>query len=140
MQVSDIDHKLIAHFSEGAGCCDQRDLQTLDKRQRKVLEFNWHSLMELIPSDCGLITELHAKGCITSRQQMVLRTQSSTQRIESLLELIVRKSLASLDIFISCLPDATRHRMIPLMNYASGEVFVVPSDIVEFFLIIRNCN
>ena len=91
-------------------------MQILNKKQRMKLQFNWQSISDLIEPGDGFIDELHSKNCITSRQREVLEKQPSTQQIKKLVEMISIKSLADVDKFINCLPQAARNRVSSLIN------------------------
>jgi Mg/Co/Ni transporter MgtE len=91
-------------------------MQILDKKQRMRLQLNWQSISDLIEPNDGFIDELHTKNCITSRQREALEKQPSSQQIKKLVELISIKSLADVDTFINCLPQAARNRVLSLMN------------------------
>ena len=95
-------------------------MQTLDRKQRKRLVFNWQSVSELFEADHRLISELHAKGCITSRQQEILEKQQSCHQIRKLMEILPTKSLAHVDVFISCLPETAQLCVRSLMNDITG--------------------
>ena len=95
-------------------------MQTLDRKQRKRLVFNWQSVSELFEADHRLISELHAKGCITSRQQEILEKQQSSHQIRKLMEILSTKSLAHVDVFISCLPETAQLCVRSLMNDTTG--------------------
>ena len=92
--------------------CDKRTVQILSIKQRMRLQRNWHVIE---PGD-GFIDELHAKNCITSRQREILENQPSSERIRKLLEMISIKSLADVDKFINCLPQAAQNHVLSLMN------------------------
>ena len=100
-------------------------MQTLDRKQRKRLVFNWQSLSELFEPDRKLISELHTKGCITSRQREILEKQQSSQQIRKLMEILSIKSLAHVDVFISCLPEAAQVCVRSLVNDTTGNVKII---------------
>ncbi len=106
---------------------DTREMQTLDKKLRIRLEFNWQSLSQLIKSNEELMTELHKTGCITFRQREVIEKQPSSQQIKKLMEIMSRKSVAYFDKFISCLPEAAKLRVrSPMENVVfPGNVLVL---------------
>ena len=92
-------------------------MQILDKKQRMRLQLNWQSISDLIePGVDGFIDELHTKNCITSRQREVLEKQPSSQQIKKLAEMISVKSIADVDKFINCLPQAAQNHVLSLMN------------------------
>lgn len=97
--------------------CDQREMQTLNKRQRKRLRTDWQLLTEL--TDCQadeLITKLRGSGCLTERQVQVIEKQSSSMQIKKLLDILSRKGLPVVDSFISCLPETTQHHVQHLLS------------------------
>jgi hypothetical protein len=108
------------YFCAASQTCSSREMQTLDREQRKRLVFNWQSLSELFEPDRRLMSELHAKGCITARQREVLEKQQSSQQIKKLLEILSTKSLAQVDVFISCLPEAAQLFIRSLVNNTTG--------------------
>jgi hypothetical protein len=105
---------------EDAENYDQRQLQTLDKKQRQNLELNWQSVAELIEHADDLISELHMKTCITSRQLNTLKKQPQSLKIKKLLEILSRKNVAVIDVFVGCLPDNAQHHVLSLLENISG--------------------
>jgi hypothetical protein len=91
-------------------------MQSLGKKQRKSLELNWQSVSELIEHADDVINELHMKTCITTRQLNTLKKQPPSLRIKKLLEILSRKSLAIIDVFVGCLPDTVRLHVLSLLN------------------------
>jgi hypothetical protein len=105
---------------EDAQICDQRQMQSLGKKQRKSLELNWQSVSELIEHADDLINELHIKTCITTRQLNTLKKQPPSLWIKKLLEIVSRKSLAIIDVFVDCLPETVRLHVLSLLENTSG--------------------
>jgi hypothetical protein len=108
-------------FSEDAQNSQRRDMRTLDKRQRQNFEFHWQSVSALVERVDELISELHTRSCITTRQLFTIRKQPSLLQIKTLLEIVSRKSVADFDIFVSCLPDTVQHHVLNLMTNTSGK-------------------
>ena len=100
-------------------------MQTLDRKQRMRLIFNWQLSSELFEPDRRLISELHDKSCITSREREVLEKQQSSHQIRKLMEILSTKSVAQVDVFISCLPEAAQLSVRTLMNDTTGNVKII---------------
>jgi hypothetical protein len=105
---------------EDAQKCDQRQMQTLHKKQRQSLEFNWQSVSALIDDADDLICELHNKTCITTRQVDTIQKLPPSLRIKKLLETLSRKSMAVIDDFVGCRPDTVRLHILSLLENTSG--------------------
>jgi hypothetical protein len=109
---------------ESSGCCfstglpnsELRKTYTLSTKQRTSLETNWHSLVQLMTPVGEKIGELHAVGCITSRQRDILEKQPSPLRVKRLIEIMSHKSLTDVGFFIRCMPEAVQHGILNLIN------------------------
>jgi hypothetical protein len=100
--------------------CDQQRMQTLNKKQRRSLELYWQSVTELNDHADDLISALHMKACITTRQLNTLKKQPQLLQMKKLLEILSRKSIAVIDVFVGCLPDKVQHHVLSLLKNTSG--------------------
>lgn len=115
-------HGLLYFLSAGLPMSDPQIMLKLDRKQRRNCGMYWPLLAELIAPIGGLINELHAKGCITSRQRSVFEALPSHERTKKLLQILSRKSRAEFDSFFGCLPESVQHHFLRVMNNTNGNV------------------
>jgi hypothetical protein len=79
-----------------------------------------------------LIPEIHNIGCITSRQKDVIEKQPLSQQIKKLFEIMSHKSQLHVDMFISCLPEAARLRVLSLTDdAAAGNAIILLCSVLQ---------
>lgn len=101
-------------------------MQILDKKLRIKLELGWFILSDLIKPGDKFIASIHNLGCITSKQKEVIEKQPSSEQMKKLLEIMSHKSLLHVNMFINCLPDAARLRILSLIDdTAAGNAIIL---------------
>jgi hypothetical protein len=97
-------------------------MQILDKNQRKILEFNWQSISELMENVDKLISKLYTEACITTRQLHTIKKLPTLLQTKKLLEILTRKSIGAFNVFVGCLPLTARHHVASLLQNTTGNI------------------
>jgi hypothetical protein len=101
---------------------EDRSLRPLEDLQREKIMKHWIVLSNLIDLDSGLIGELCAKGCISQNQRQAVEQQPTMQKVDKLLGIFLRKSLAAFDTFIECLRLTGQGHVAELLIGTAGEI------------------
>ena len=107
----------IMHLSDN---CHWREMQPLNEAQRKNLRTNWLQVAAFLEPKDSLVNDLRAKGVITARQKQAIETQHASQQMDLLREIVSRKSLATIDVFLSCLPKEGEFLLRNLLDKNNG--------------------
>jgi Caspase recruitment domain len=107
-------------FPETWNCCD-REAQPLDETTRKIIRRNSAALTSSLDSNRRLFDKLYGESCLSASQIEIIEEQKcKTQKIEKLLDILLRKSLAAFDAFLSCLEEAQQARVRSLLDGTAG--------------------
>ena len=107
-------------FSETQSCGD-RETQPLDEKTRTIIRQNRTALTKLMELDSGLVYNYYATGYLRDSQLRNIQEQQTTnQKKEKLLEILLRRSLAAFDAFVNCLEETQQEHVRRLLDGTAG--------------------
>jgi Caspase recruitment domain len=108
-------------------------MQPLDETTRKIIRQNRTALTRLMELDGGLVYNYYATGYLRDNElESIQEQQTAKQKKEKLLEILLRKSLAAFDAFISCLEETQQEHVRRLLDGTAGNLMLTYS-LLGFF-------
>ena len=108
-----------------------RQEQPLDKTTQTIIRKNWKALTNGIELYSGLVDKLYAGDYLSKRQRdIILGQQLETQKIEKLLEILLRRSLAAFDAFVRCLVETEQGHVRRLLDGTAGNSMLTFYDVM----------
>ena len=96
----------------------------MDDGQKSNLNVNIVRLLELVDSDLTFLNRLGAVECIVWRQRDYLITiPQPCERNDKLIEILIRRSVADFNKFVSVLAEQQPH-LVPLLCTGGGELLL----------------
>ena len=109
-----------------------RQEQPLDKTTQTIIRKNWKALTNGIELYSGLVDKLYAGSYLSKRQRDIVLGQQieETQKIEKLLEILLRRSLAAFDAFVRCLVETGQGHVRRLLDGTAGNSMLTFYDVM----------
>jgi hypothetical protein len=93
------------------------DWPVLHDKSWEAVGQNWHRLIELVDTRCGLLDELLSVGCINDRhRESVMAEKTNSAKNDCLLSIMRRRSISDFKNFIQCLLKTKQHRVASLLS------------------------
>ena len=103
----------------------------LDETTRQIIRKKWTDLTKMIDLKSGLVNKLYTTGYLSDRQRYTIHEQQfKTQKIEKLLEILLRKSLAAFNAFVRCLEETQQGHVLLLLDGTAGNLMLTFYDVM----------